>query len=425
MPRSSSRLAILVLGGLDGEPVEELGVDHGAVADVGLVGDAEGRGVGARRQHHGHHRTPVLAGEIEVALVVARTAEDGARAVAHDDEVGDIDRQLDVWLERVDRDDAGVEALLLGLGQRFLAGADLAALLDEGCQLLALLGEVSCQRVLGRDRHERGAEDGVVARGEDLERGELLRQLAAFEREPHVGAGRLADPVALLRADEIGPRGLQAIQRLQQLLGVGGDPEEPLRQVALLDHGAGAPAAAVDHLLVGEHGVLHRIPVDLGGLAVGQLLLQEVQEQPLLVHVVVGIAGGELALPVDRQPHGLELGAHGVDVLVGPFARVDLALHGRVLGRQAEGVPAHGMEHVEPLGAHVAGHHVAQRVVAHVPHVNAPRRIGEHLELIALGLLALVLGAEGVALLPHLLPVLLAHGRVVAFACHEAQVSWG
>ena len=253
---------------------------------------------------------------------------------------------------------------------------------------------------------------------------QLLRQLAAFQREPHVRAGGFADPVSLLRAHEVRPRGLQAVERLQQLFRERRDLEEPLRQVALLHDRARAPAAPVDHLLVGEHGVLHRVPVDLGGLAVGQLLLQEVQEQPLLVHVVVGIAGGELALPVDRQAHGLELAAHGVDVLVGPLARMDLALHGGVLRRQAEGVPAHGMQHVEALGAHVAGHDVAQRVAAHVPHVDAPGRIGKHLQLVALGLLALVLGAERAFLVPHLLPVLFAHGRVVAFACHGPDL-WG
>ena len=275
--------------------------------------------------------------------------------------------------------------------------------------------------MLGRDRHERGAEDRVVPCREDLERLQLLvlRQLAAFQRETHVGADRLADPVPLLGAHEVRPLAVEAVQRFQQLVGEGGDPEEPLGQVALLHRRVRAPAAAIDHLLVGEHGVLDRIPVDLGGLAVGQLLLQEIQEQPLLVHVVAGIAGGELAAPVDRHAHGLELAPHGVDVLVGPLARMDLALHGGILGRQPERVPAHGMQHVEPLGSHVAGHHVAQRVVAHMPHVHAARRIGEHLELVALGLLALVLGAVGAALLPHLLPVLLAHGRVVAFACHS------
>ena len=69
------------------------------------------------------------------------------------------------------------------------------------------------------------------------------------------------------------------------------------------------------------------------------------------------------------------------------------------------------MQDVVTLGAHIAGHHVTQRVVAHMPHVDAARGIGEHLELVALGLLALVLGVEAAAFGPHLLPVLLAYGR--------------
>src|SRR6185295_15277087 len=78
------------------------------------------------------------------------------------------------------------------------------------------------------------------------------------------------------------------------------------------------------------------------------------------------------------------------------------------------------MQDVVALGTHIAGHHVTQRVIAHMPHVDSARGIGEHLELIALGLFALVLGVEGAAFGPHLLPVLLAYGRVVAFACHGA-----
>ncbi len=233
---------------------------------------AKVRGIRPRRQHHGHHGTPVFAGEIEVALVVAGAAEDGAGAVAHDDEVGDVDRQLHLGLEGVHGDEAGVEALLLGLRQRLLGGADLAAFLHEGGQLLVRFRQMRAERMLGRDRHEGGAEDGVVARGEDLERLQFLRQLAAFHSELHVGAGRLADPVPLLRADEVRPRGLQAIQGLQQFLRVGGDPEEPLGQVALLNKRARSPAAPVDHLLVGQHRLLDRVPVDLGGLAVGQRL---------------------------------------------------------------------------------------------------------------------------------------------------------
>jgi hypothetical protein len=47
-----------------------------------------------------------------------------------------------------------------------------------------------------------------------------------------------------------------------------GDPEEPLLEEALLDHGATALACARDHLLVGEHGLVGRAPVDRGLLLV-------------------------------------------------------------------------------------------------------------------------------------------------------------
>jgi hypothetical protein len=42
-----------------------------------------------------------ISGEIEVALVMRRTAEDRAGAVVHQDEVGDVDRQFPRRVERV------------------------------------------------------------------------------------------------------------------------------------------------------------------------------------------------------------------------------------------------------------------------------------------------------------------------------------
>src|SRR5580692_2406665 len=48
---------------------------------------------------------------------------------------------------------------------------------------------------------------------------------------------------------------------------------------------ARTPAAAVDHLLVGEHGHIDRVPIDLAMLALGQPGAQEVVEQLLLVLV--------------------------------------------------------------------------------------------------------------------------------------------
>jgi hypothetical protein len=100
--------------------------------------------------------------------------------------------------------------------------------------------------------------------------------------------------------------------------------------------------------------------------------------------VVPGVAGRDLAGPVEREAHRLELLAHLLDVGVGPGRRVDALLHGRVLGRQAEGVPAHRVEDVEALRPLRAGQHVAHRVVADVPHVDAPRGVGEHLEHVVL-----------------------------------------
>ena len=181
---------------------------------------------------------------------------------------------------------------------------------------------------------------------------------------------------------------------VEQVLRESRDLEEPLGQLALLDQRARAPAAAVDHLLVGEHGLVDRVPVHLRLLALDQAGREEVEEHLLLVLVVVGIAGRDLARPVERQPHRLELRLHRLDVLVGPGARMDLALHGGVLGRHAEGVPAHRMQHVEAHGALVARHHVAHRVVAHVPHVDAPRRIGEHLQHVVFRARVVVAGGE-------------------------------
>ena len=48
--------------------------------------------------------------------------------------------------------------------------------------------------------------------------------------------------------------------------------------------------------------------------------------------------------------------------------------------------------------------HVAHRVVADVAHVDAPRRIGEHLQHVGLGLGARAVGDEAALLVPPLLP---------------------
>jgi hypothetical protein len=94
---------------------------------------------------------------------------------------------------------------------------------------------------------------------------------------------------------------------LEQPVGVVGDLEEPLLELADLHLEAAALAAPVDDLLVGEHGLVVGTPLDRGLLAVGQAGLVELEEDPLRPAVVLGLVGAELARPVDRDAPLAEL----------------------------------------------------------------------------------------------------------------------
>ena len=177
-----------------------------------------------------------------------------------------------------------------------------------------------------------------------------------------------------------------------------------MRQFALLDQRAGAPTPAINDLFIGEHGLVDGIPVHLGLLARDQTGVEKVQKQPLLMLVIGRIAGRDLARPVQRQAHRLELTAHGRDILIRPFGRVAVVLHGRVFSGHAEGIPAHRVQDVEATGALVAGHHVAHRIIADVTHMDAARRIGEHFKHIIFRARVVVICAERLEFSPYLLP---------------------
>ncbi len=418
----AARLALeparhLLLGLLDRHAVEEARIDHPPVAIIGGVGDDEGLGIDVGRAHHRRVAEPVFVDEVEIALVVRRAAEDRAGSVVHQDEVRHVDRQLPVRVERMDRLHPGVEAELFRLVDQLLRGAGAPALGDEGGERGILLRGGSRERMIGRQRHEFCAEQRVRPRGVDFELGLAARRRLRIEREADQQALRAADPVLLHDAHFFRPA-VERVERAEQLVREGGDPEEPLGELALFDRRAGAPAAAVDHLFVGEHGLVDRVPVDPRLLAFDQPRREEVEEHALLVLVVARIAGRDLAAPVEREAHRLELRLHRFDVLVGPRARIDLALDGGVLGRQAERVPSHRMQHVEASGALVARHHVAHRVVAHVPHVDAPGRVGEHLQHVVFRARIGVGGGEDAALVPDFLPAGLRLAGVVTLGAH-------
>ena len=253
----------------------------------------------------------------------------------------------------------------------------------------------------------------VRPRGEDLELRLAARRRAGIEHEAHQQAFRAADPVLLHQPDFLRPA-VKRVERFQQFLRIIADLEHPLMQIALLDHRARAPAAAVDHLLVGEHGLVDRVPIDLAVFARHQPGFAEVEEHLLLVLVIGRIAGGDLARPVERQPHRLQLLLHRRDVVVGPGFRVHLAVDGRVLRRHAEGVPAHRVQHGVAHGSLKARHHVAHGVVAHVAHVDAPGRVREHLQHVVFRPGVVVLGGEDAALSPDALPAGFGFAGVVA-----------
>ncbi len=146
--------------------------------------------------------------------------------------------------------------------------------------------------MVGRDRAERCAEERVGPRGEHFE-----PVAAPLEREEHARALGAADPVLLHEPHALGPA-LERLKAVEQIVGKARDAQEPLRQKPLLDERARAPAAPVDHLLVGEHGVLDRVPVDPGFAAVGEVRREEIEKHLLFVAVVLGMAGRDLAPPV-------------------------------------------------------------------------------------------------------------------------------
>ena len=290
----------------------------------------------------------------------------------------------------------------------------LAELVDGG----ALLGHGQRvdERVLRGDDGVGHAEAGVGAGGEDPE----LQLGSAVHGEVELGPLGAPDPVLL---HDLGPMGpLEIVEGLEELVGIPGDAEEPLLQIALLDDIARALAGAVrEHLLVGQDGLAAGAPVHRGLGPVGEARLEEPQEDRLVPLHVLGVVAVDLAAPVvdgtETPEGGGQLGDPGFGEDPGVGARLD----GRVLGRQAERVESDGAEHALALHRLVPDRQVTERVVADMSLVGRTGWIGVHAQRVELRAGVVVLYLVGALVVPVALPFAL-HRADVVRACHDTRV---
>ena len=312
---------------------------------------------------------------------------DGAGAIVANHEVGDPDRHP-FLRERVDRKPPGKETLFLDRA----ADAPDAVLRPKAVGLRAhrlrvgrLEGERLHQRVLGAEGHEGGAEDRVDSRGEHVHGPRTARLIGLDNRKPEPRALAAPDPVPLHRQHFVGPRA-QAAKALEQLVGVRRDPEEPLFELTRRDHRAAPPAAAIDDLLVGKHGLAALAPVHRRLAAIREPALVHADEEPLVPVVVLGGTGRDLAIPRVAYAEPLKLALHVLDVVERRHLGINAALDGGVLGGQAEGIPPERVQDVVAAHPPRSGDHVADDVIADMADVRVPGRVREHLEAIELRL---------------------------------------
>ena len=299
---------------------------------------------------------------------MCRYAHDRAGTVTHQNVVRDIDRHFFVC-ERIDRVLADEHTgLFVGGGSTF----DLVHvfyfinIFQNRFFVFRSLDVFQNGRIFRRQNHESRAVDGVHT---GREHGQLL--VGVFHLEVDFTAIGLADPVFLHRSDLGRPAvQLAVVEVLQQTIRVIGDLEIPLGKVFLGDRGLAAFAGAVDHLFVSQYGLAARTPVDRVFFFVSQSFFKELNEDPLHPPVIILVTSSYFSVPIVGKAEFTQLLFHFVDIVPGPFARMDPVLDRRVLCRQAERVEAHRMQDIIAVHFLKSGYHVADGIVPHMAHMQ-------------------------------------------------------
>ena len=119
--------------------------------------------------------------------------------------------------------------------------------------------------------------------------------------------------------------------------------------------------------------------------------------------IVIRFTGGDFAVPVIGKAQGFELVTHVVNVVVRPGGRRRLILNRSVFSGHTKGIPAHGLQDLFSQHALIAADHVADGVVAHVPHVQFAAGVGQHAKAIVLFLAAVLGDVKAALVVPSLL----------------------
>ncbi len=145
-----------------------------------------------------------------------------------------------------------------------------------------------------------------------------------------------------------------------------------------------APAKAGLDLLVGQDGPAMRAPVHRSPFPISEPAFVHEQKEPLRPAIVVRRAGVDLLVPVVADSKPLLLPLHLLHALLRPLIRADAIADRRIFRRQAEGIPAHGMDHVVAAHPQKTGENITNGVDPHMAHMQLSRGIGKHLQHIVL-----------------------------------------
>ena len=357
------------------------------------------------------HRQIVFFRKRKVAFIMRRDGHDRARAVFVEDVICNPNRHT-----RARQRMNGVSTRKHpAFFRRLRCALDVVFVLhfiDESQDFLFVrirFNQLLDDRMLRREHHVRHAVNRIDARRVDRD-----ALLCPLDRERKFRPRRAPDPVLLHRLHALRPA-RQQLQIRQEAIRVIRDFQEPLRQILFDDFRLAAPAFPVLDLLIRQHRVATVAPIHLRFFFVGKPALVENLKQLLRVLIIILAARHDLAVPIVGKPQRFLLPRHIFDIRIRPFRGRRAVFNRGVFRRHPECVEAHRMKDIETLHFFETRHDVANRIIAHVSHVQIARRIRKHLQHVIFLLRRIFDRLESLRILPNLLPFLFDFLRNIFF----------